>query len=498
MEFMHLSNTLLDRLPASVAGPRYDRSRVRTGIVHVGVGNFHRSHQAWYTQQLLNLGHLDWGICGICLLEGDREFHRRLKAQDGLYTLVRKESDGSEGVEVIGSLVDCLFAPDDPAAVIAALAAPEAKIVSLTVTEGGYNMDSATGEFLFEAPGISRDLAHPDDPRTLFGYLTAALGRRMDEGRPGLTIQSCDNLVHNGDVCRTMLLSYVEKARPELAEWIRSEVTFPNSMVDRITPAAPPSTGPDLEAAHGIRDLCPVVAEPFSQWIIEDRFSRGRPPWEVAGAQFVSRVDPYEHMKIGLLNAGHSLLGFSGSLLGYQTIDEAVADPRLAAFLRAFMEEEVTPQLGEVEGIDLNEYKDTLLHRFANPFMGDRLSRICSESSAKIPKFLLPTLRGQVEGNGSFHRSAWVLAAWCRYLDLAEREGREDQIQDQMRAGLLEAARRSREVPRAFLELTPVFGDLARFPPVVAAFEQSLRNLRQRGVWDSLSLANGNKEENRP
>ncbi len=480
MSVIRLNEKNLSKIPESVAVPGYDRSVIHTGIVHVGVGNFHRAHQAVYTEQLLSQGHHDWGICGICLLERDLKMFETLTEQDGLYTLVVKEPDGSQAVRVIGSVLEVLYAPEDPSVVISRMADPGTRIISLTITEGGYNYDSSSGEFLFSDPGVQWDLRNPDRPRTIFGYLTEAILLRKNRGLSGFTLLSCDNIQQNGEVSKKMLMSFVGKGKPELVSWIEDHVTFPNCMVDRITPVTSEKDVEELQSAHQIQDGWPVVCEPYTQWIVEDHFSQGRPAWEYAGVQFVKEVEPYEKMKIRLLNAGHSLLGFTGTLYGYLTIDETVRNPDIEALLSKFMDVEVTPVLGKIEGIDLDTYKNDLITRFSNPYISDRLSRICSESSSKIPKFLLPTIREQLETGGAIEVGALIIAAWCRYLELAWTEGLSEDLQDANRDVLIKAAMASQEEdPLAFIGLVPVFGKLAhseRFVKVYLAMIQSLRN----------------------
>jgi mannitol 2-dehydrogenase len=416
-------------------------------------------------------------------LDRDLKMYNTLVDQDGLYTLMEKEADGSLAIRVIGSLVDYLHAPADPGAVISVMADPGVKIISLTITEGGYNFDPSTGEFQYSDPGIQWDLHHPDSPRTIFGFLAAAFRRRKSHGIPGLSVLSCDNIQQNGEICKKMLMSFFRECEPDLAVWTAQHVTFPNCMVDRITPVTSEQDIRDLKENYGIEDGWPVVCESFIQWVIEDDFPQGRPDWEAAGVQFVNRVDPYEKMKIRLLNAGHSLLGFTGTLWGFLTIDETVRNKLLARFLREFMDREVSPLLEELEGIDLEEYKNSLIKRFANPYIGDRLSRICSESSSKIPKFLLPTIREQLEREGPINYSAFIIAAWCHYLELAGTEGHDWEILDALREDLVKGAKASNdEDPLAFLKIESVFGDLVRSKRFVKTYLPFIDNLRKLGV----------------
>ena len=462
---IELRQDTLSQLPDAVGRPKYDRNALSAGIMHIGVGGFHRSHQAWYTDQLLS-GDLDaslkWAICGVGLREADREMAEVLKKQDYLYTLIIRHPDGAVDHQVIGSLIDFMLSVDDPQAVIDRMSDEQTKIVSLTITEGGYNFDSATGEFDFSQADVKHDLSNPKNPRTVFGYLTQALRQRRDAGVGAFTIQSCDNIEHNGDVARKMLLAFARKLNSGLAKWIEEEACFPNAMVDRITPATKDADIESLKTKAGIIDQWPVTCEPFSQWVIENRFSQSRPQWETVGAQFVDDVTPYETMKLRLLNAGHSVLGLLGSLHGHPTIDACISDPQFAQFVRSFMDVEATPVLEPVKGIDLDTYKDTLIKRFGNPSIKDDLSRICLESSSKLPKFLLPTIHDNLKRDRSVERSALVIAAWCFYSDKGEsQQGDNLEIKDAMQSELHWAAKETANDKTAFLRLKSVFGELA-------------------------------------
>jgi len=473
----------LSFLPKEVMVPKYNRSKIKTGIVHIGVGNFFRAHVAFYTDQLLNQGVTDWGICGIGLLEKDSKMNQALKMQDCYYSLILMEPEGTPKPRIIGSIIEYLFAPEDPEAALEKMADPEVKIVTLTITEGGYNYDSVTDQFNISEPLIQWDLQNAHYPKTVFGYLTQALKRRMDRGIPGLTILSCDNIQHNGDICKKMLITFINEAEPGLEDWVKIHVTFPNCMVDRITPITTTSDINKLKSRFGIADTWPVVCEPFIQWVIEDNFSNGRPEWDRTGVQFVDEVEPYERMKIRLLNTGHSLLGLSGSLLGYNTIDETVRDSVLVKLLRKFMDEEVTPVLGTIEGIDLEKYKESLIQRFANSNIKDHLTRICAESSAKIPKFLLPTIQEQLERSGQVKIGAFIVASWCRYLELADTPGYNFEIQDVMKAELLQAVKASvDEDPLSFLKIKAVFGHLVHSKRFVHTYIEMINNLRNQRV----------------
>lgn len=461
---MNLNYSSLSEISAKIPVPNYNRQQLKTGIVHIGVGGFHRAHQAYYMHQLLQKAEAtDWAICGIGLREADRNMANVLEKQDCLYTLITQHPSGKIESEVIGSITNYLLAPDNPQLVIDKLAHSHTKIVSLTITEGGYNFNPTTGDFNFENPAIQHELSHPDQPKTVYGYLTAALQKRRANGLPPFTILSCDNIQHNGDMTRKMVLAFAEKQDIGLANWIASEVGFPNTMVDRITPVTTPMATNYLKTTHGITDEWCVVCEPFIQWVVEDKFSNGRPPLEQLGVQFVPDVTPYEKMKIRLLNAGHSVLGIPGAIHGHPTIDACMQDRVFSKFMRQFMDKEVTPILGEIKGIHMEQYKDTLEERFANPNIKDSVSRICSESAAKLPKFLIPTLRENIAQGGSIQYATFILATWCYYCDKGVAEsGKPLEIIDAQIDILHKAAKDTERNWTAFLELPEIFGDLAK------------------------------------
>ena len=478
----------LSSLPKAVKVPGYDRSKIKTGIVHVGIGGFHRAHQAFYTDQLLEHGVTDWGICGIALLQHDKKIYDTLVGQDGLYTLMITEADGTKTARVIGSITEYLFAPENPNAVIEKMAHPDTKIITLTITEGGYNFNPATGKFMADNPAIQTDLKNPGRPATIFGYLAQALKRRKQRGLQGITLQSCDNIQQNGAVAKEMLLAYIALAEPELLNWVNENVSFPNAMVDRITPITSPEAIAELQNKFQVEDAWPVVSEPFCQWIIEDDFVNGRPDWGLVGAQFVKDVHPYEKMKIRLVNGGHVALGFTGFLNGYLFVDETMADPLFFNFVQDFLDQEVTPILDEVPGIDIEAYKKTLMQRFANPYIKDQLARIFSESSAKIPKFLLPTIQEQLAKGVTLKRAALILAAWCHYLEIAGLPAYNFDVQDDMKKTLIKEASASVQGdPLSFLKIKSIFGNLAASEGFSAQYLFFLNKIRKDGIAKAIS-----------
>jgi mannitol 2-dehydrogenase len=468
-----------------VPGPQYSREDVTTGVVHFGVGGFHRAHMAAYHDRLMNEGKaLDWGICGVGVMEADARMRDVLAEQDGRYTLVVKHSDGSWDARTIGSLVEYLYAPDDPEAVIEKLAAPETRIVSLTVTEGGYNLDDTTGEFVEDDPRVAADLEEGATPKTVFGLVTEALRRRRERDIVPFTIMSCDNLQGNGRLARTAFTAFARLRDQELGDWIAEHLHFPNAMVDHITPA---TTEEDVEEVHerfGVEDRWPVVCEPFWQWVLEERFNDGRPPYEDVGVQMVDDVEPYELMKLRLLNASHQAIAYFGHLCGYHLVHEAAQDPLFRDLLARYMDEEATPTLAPVPGVDLPEYKRTLIERFSNPEVRDTVPRLAAESSDRIPKWLLPVVREQLASGGEITRSAAVVASWARYAEGVDEDGEPIEIVDRRAERLTELAR---EGPDAFIANRELFGDLAEDERFAEAYRSALRSLHEHGARATLA-----------
>jgi mannitol 2-dehydrogenase len=478
---------------ANVAVPAYDRKSLSGGIVHFGVGGFHRAHEAMYLDTLMRegLAH-DWAVCGVGLMPGDRRTEEVMHAQDCLYTLIIKAPDGSRSARVIGSIVEYLFAPDDPGKVLKRLTAPAIRIVSLTVTEAGYNVHRVTGEFDPDGPGIAEDLAQPHAPQTVFGFIVEALARRRAAGTAPFTVVSCDNVQGNGHVTRDAILGFARLRDAELADWIDEHVAFPNSMVDRITPATTDDDRRLVREEFGVGDEWPVVCEPFAQWVLEDSFTDGRPPFERAGVQIVDDVEPYELMKLRLLNASHQALGYAGYLAGYRYAHEAMADPAFAELLRRYMYDEAIPSLRPVPGVDLNQYVEQLIERFGNPVIRDTLARLCVDSSERMPKFVLPVLHYQLEHGGPIDRATAVVASWARYAEGVDEQGEPIDIVDPLADVLTAAALRQREQPLAFVENRHVFGDLVDDARFVASYTRALSGLLNQGgvraVIDGLAV----------
>ncbi|MEL6890312.1 MAG: mannitol dehydrogenase family protein [Actinomycetota bacterium] len=466
-----VSRDSLTALAEQADTPAYDRDALRRSIIHIGVGGFHRAHLATYIDDLARQGETDWAIVGSGVLDGDRRMAEVLTAQDHLYTLISR-SAASADLTVIGSIVDYVLAVDEPDALIERIADPDVQIVSLTITEGGYPVDDESGVFVPERSPTGGP----------FDLLVRGLdARRRGSGRP-LTVMSCDNVMENGHIARTATNGQAARISQDLVAWIEGHVSFPSSMVDRITPATTPADVEWLERTRGVRDAWPVVAEPFRQWVVEDRFAGDRLPLERLDVIVTDDIAPYELTKLRLLNAGHSCLAYLAALEGHERVDEAMADPDLAPFVERLLRAEAAPTLPIATGIDIDEYISQLLARFANPGVGDQIARLCLDGSAKFPKFLLPTIRSRMQVEGPVDHAALALAGWCEYLRTAPSPA-PDPLLDEA----CDHARRSADDPVTFLSFDAVFDNtLGPDSPFATPFVDALLSIRTRGVQSSL------------
>ncbi len=397
----------------------YNRTQVESGIVHIGVGNFHRAHQAFYTNQLLESdpSQLSWGICGVMLMPSDQKLYNTLKSQDCLYSLTVCGRDGRNEVLEIGSIVELLWSGDNSQAIIEKIANEDIKIITLTITEGGYNIDRATGDFMLCTPSIAADINNPENPQSVFGYVAKALRLRAKNGAGALTILSCDNLQGNGNITRNAFMTFFKAQDEELYKWAEENITFPNSMVDRITPATKAEDIERLNNLNNYVDKAPIYAEDFIQWVIEDNFAAGRPAWESVGVEFCEDVKLYEDMKLSLLNASHTLLSYPAFLMGYRKVDHAMGDELITELVRQFMDIDVTPLLTPPPATDLELYKKTLIERFANHSVSDQVARLCYDGISKFPTYIVPNLVKMLESDKSpLIRMALLLAVYRHYL----------------------------------------------------------------------------------
>lgn len=481
-----VSNELLKKAPANVKVPTYDRAALKESIFHIGVGGFHRSHQALYMDDLAQShGVTDWALCGAGIMAQDEAMNKALNKQDCLYTLVEREGDDSKA-QIIGSLKTYIFGYKEPEKALTKLADPSIKIVTLTATEGGYCFNSGTGELELENKGVQNDLRNPTQPQTIFGYLAESLDRRRKAGVAPYTALSCDNLQGNGHVLKRTLLAFCNERDKELAKWIEKNVAFPNCMVDRITPATTDAEREFVRTHYGLDDAYPIVAEPFRQWVVEDTFCNGRPPLEKVGVQFTSNVEPYEKMKIRLLNATHSAMGYLGYLCGYRYIYEVAKAAEFKPYLKHLMDVEVTPLVGDIPGVNLDDYKAMLMRRFANETIKDQVLRICMDGSGKMPKFILPSIEEQLKLNGPIRKLTLVVASWIRFLNGKDEEGQDIPIQDPQAERLTKSAKEGQSNPRAILQHTDLFGDLGKSDRFVEELELQLKSLYEKGARKTL------------
>ena len=472
------------RLRSEIAVPTYDRRSLRGGIVHVGVGGFHRSHLATYIDDLCRAGCQDWAIVGTGILPGDAAMADALGSQDHLYSLITR-SASTESVEVIGSIIAYHHASPSREVLVEQIADPATQIVSLTVTEGGYPVDDTTGRYVPDS--------NVAGPESAFGLIARGLDMRRRHGGGPLTVMSCDNVMSNGSTARVATLGEAARISDGLHAWVSESATFPNSMVDRITPATADADREWLAQRFGLLDRWPVVTEPFRQWVIEDSFAGDRPPLEDVGVIVTGDVEPYEVMKLRLLNAGHSCLAYLGALEEIKTVDAAIANPALGKFVAAYLEREATPVLPPVANVDIPRYTASLVDRFANPRIGDQIARLCLDGSSKLPKFVLPTLRAQLATGGPVALSALALAGWCEYLNGVTQNGTPiDHADDPLLDRALAHARASRSDPAAFLAFSEVFGtDLAQPGRFREAFVHAVNALRTQGVGPAVDAALG-------
>ncbi|MBL6457235.1 mannitol dehydrogenase family protein [Belnapia sp. T6] len=484
---MELSRAALRAMPPGVRAPAYDPAAVSAGIVHLGPGNFHRAHMARYAHDLMErrADALSWGILGAGLMEPDRRIVEALTSQDGLYTLLER-GEGEERATVIGSLAGLVFAGDGSAALLAAMDAPAIRIVSLTVTENGYCLDRATKRLDPGNPLIQADLAKPHAPCSAIGVITEALRRRRDAGAPAFTAMSCDNIQHNGQVLRDAVLAFAGMRDPSLARWIAAEAAFPSTMVDRITPGTTDEDRQALEARHGLRDHWPVPCETFRQWVIEDRFPAGRPPWEEVGAQLVPDVGPYEFMKLRLLNASHHTVAGLGRLMGHAYVSDCLADGDLAALMRAVMDRETGPTVPPVPGVDLEEYKQTLVARFANPAIRDTPDRIVADGS---PTILLDPLRDRLRAGEPAELLCLAVAAWMRCARGEDEIGQPVVLRHALAPLLHQRAAEGGPDPAPLLSVEAVFGDLGQHFAFVEPVRRWLQSLYAVGARRTLAMA---------
>ena len=480
-----LSNAMLNDLPPGVAGPSYDRSSITPGIVHIGLGNFHRAHQSWYLHRLMQQGEaLDWGIIGAGVRPGDEAQRRRLAAQDYLTTLIELDP-GGRSAEIVGPMIGFVPVEEDNASLIARMADPAIRIVSLTVTEGGYYIDPVTKAFDAAHPDMAHDAAHPDGPRTAFGAMVAALKRRRENGAGPFTGQSCDNLQGNGAILRQTVVSLARMSDPDLAAWIDASCSFPNAMVDCIVPA----TGPrelELVKSLGIDDAAPVTHENFRQWVIEDAFCAGRPAWEKAGATLTRDVHAFEAMKIRILNGGHQLIADAGEVLSVAHISQCMAHPLIGDFFRKVAKAEIAPQVDAVPGMTPEAYVDLIDRRFFNPEIIDTVRRVAFDGASRQTGFILPSLRAALARGAAMDGLALSQAIWARMCAGVREDGSTIAPNDPIWDRLTAASAAARADPQAWLNQRALYGDLAEHTAFRGRFHHWLTMIWTDGLETAL------------
>ena len=481
-----LSAKALAALGPDVAVPAYDPAALRPGIVHFGLGNFHRAHQAVYLDDLFNLGRdQDWGVLGAGVMPGDAAIRDALAPQDWLGTVVEQEADHSSA-RITGAVCGFLPPADGPA-ILAAMTAPEIRIVSMTITEGGYFVNPATGRFDPAHPAMAADAASPTAPKTVFGLIVAALAARRAAGIAPFTVMSCDNIPHNGAVARDAVMGLARLSDPALCDWIGANVTFPNGMVDRITPATSARERRIAAEDFGVEDAWPVFCEGFRQWVLEDKFCNGRPALEAVGVEFVEDVTPYEKMKIRILNGGHAVIAYPAGLLGIEYVHEAMQDPQISGFLAKIEAEEIIPATTPPAGVSLEAYAAKVAERFANPKIADTIRRLCLDGSNRQPKFIIPTIADRLTAGGSVAGLALESALWRKYCfgrteageAIAPNDPNWDRLTAQAQASAGDAA--------IWLDMDDIYGDVGRDAGFRAAFNAAAARIDALGVRGALA-----------
>lgn len=476
----------LGQLPENVARPQYARNDLSAGILHFGPGNFHKAHQAVYLDKLMNEGiDRDWSIIGASVMPGDANLRKVMLEQDLLSTVVTQSSSVSEA-QVIGPMIDYLPIGDGEA-ILDAMSDPSIRIVSLTVTEGGYFVNAATGKFDKQHPVIQADVAEYDNPKTVFGLIVKGFEQRRAAGKAPFTVMSCDNLPHNGHAARAAVVGFAELVDASLAEWISENSSFPNGMVDRITPATGPNERNRVQTLFGVNDQAPVFCEDYIQWVLEDNFVAGRPSFERAGVQIVADVAPYEMMKIRILNGGHAVLAYPAALLGIKYAHEALQDSRIRDFLRSVEYSEVIPVVPQVPGVNLNDYCESVMNRFANPAIADTITRLCFDGSNRQPKFIVPTISDRLDRDESIDGLVLASALWCRYCEGTDEHGNVIAPNDPSWDRLQAKAAESLQNTNAWIGMRDVYGDLGDNPRFQQSFANALQGVRSKGVAQMLS-----------
>ncbi len=480
MTELKLSLANLSAISKKMSVPTYARSSLKQGIMHFGVGNFHRAHLAVYLDDLFNKGlDHDWALVGAGVMQSDEAMRQRLAAQDYLTTVVEQDNDLSTA-HITGPLID-FVSPNDKPAMMAKLCDPEIRIVSLTITEGGYFIDPATGNFNPQHHAIARDGAHPHDPSTVFGFIVAGLAARRATGIQAFTVMSCDNVPHNGVVTKNAVVGLARLSNPALADWINAHVAFPNAMVDRITPATGDRERKICAEVFGVEDTWPIFCEEFKQWVVEDNFPSGRPAWEKVGAQFVKDVTPWEYMKIRILNGGHAVIAYIGGLMDVEFAHEAMETPLIRNFLKKITDDEIRPTVLPVPGTDLKDYQTLIERRFANPKIADTIRRLCLDGSNRQPKFIVPPIADRLKAGKSINGLALASALWCRYCFGTTDSGKVIEPNDPNWDSLQAKAKLAKTNPQIWLDMSEIYGEVGMAPEMQKLFADWLNAIWKNG-----------------
>lgn len=476
----------INKLPPMVAVPAYKRQDLSPGIVHIGVGNFHRAHMALYMHDLFNLGlNHDWAIVGAGVRANDAVMRTELAAQDFLTTLVEIEP-GNDQAKVTAAMVDFVEVMPDNSALIRIMCDPQIRIVSLTVTEGGYYINPALGRFDQGHADIVHDIDNRTKPKTAFGAIIEALKLRREAGIGPFTVMSCDNLPENGDVAKNTIMGLAQAVDLELADWIAKKVTFPNSMVDRITPATTDVERTLVRDQYGILDARPVPCEPFRQWVLEDEFCAGRPDFEKVGVTVTKDVVPFETMKIRILNGGHAAMAYPSAMLNIEYVHDAAAHPIIRAFLDKLEREEIIPNVDPVPGTNLGEYYDKVIERLINPGVCDQISRLCFDGSNRQPKFIIPSINDRLSAGAKVDGLALASAFWCRYCYGTTESGSITPSNDPVWARLCAVSKVAKDNPRAWLEMRDIYGNISENAEFARLFAKMLNSIWLNGSEDTI------------
>jgi mannitol 2-dehydrogenase len=485
MDELKLSLANLPTIAKKMATPNYARASLSAGIMHFGVGNFHRAHLGVYLDELFNKGQdHEWALIGAGVMPSDEAMRLRMKAQDYLTTVVEQDNDVSSA-HITGPMID-FISPNDKAAMMAKLCDPAIRIVSLTITEGGYFIDPATGKFDPENPSIAHDGKHPHEPNTVFGFIVAGLAARRALGIPAFTVMSCDNVPHNGVVTRNAVVGLAHLSNPALADWIKTNVAFPNAMVDRITPATGDRERKICAEEFGVVDTWPIFCEEFKQWVVEDNFPSGRPAWEKVGAQFVDDVTPFEYMKIRILNGGHAVIAYAGALLDVHFVHEAMEHPLVHRFFEKIEQEEIIPTVPLVPNTNIQDYYKLIDRRFSNPKIGDTERRLCFDGSNRQPKFIVPVIADNLKAGRNINGLALESALWCRYCAGTTESGTAIEPNDPIWDRLQKTAIAAKSNPNTWLAMSDIYGEVGTSARMQKEFASALNSIYAIGVKATL------------